>query len=108
MKRGMVNSMRIMISTSNLKRSAVEVLGGLAAFRPVPSVGEWVFCLLLLWDGETDVGVSSNVSVGYFELMIGLDCSGSEATGGGGFLDKEEVEECNKQDKGGERVEHES
>ena len=35
-----------------LKRSTVEVLGGLVAFRPVPSVGEWVFCLLLLRDGD--------------------------------------------------------
>ena len=28
--------------------------------------------------------------------------------GGGGFLDEQEVEECNKQDEGCERVEHES
>ena len=51
MKRGRVNSMRNIISTF-LKRLPVEVLGGLVASRPVPSVGEWVFCLLLLRDGE--------------------------------------------------------
>ena len=48
MKRGIVNSMRITISTLSLKGFASEVLGGLAAFRPVPSIGERVFCLLLL------------------------------------------------------------
>ena len=46
---GRLNSMRRMNFT--LKRFAVIVLGGLAAFRPVPSVGEWVLCLLLLWKG---------------------------------------------------------
>ena len=52
MKRGMVNSMRITISTLNLEGSSIVVLGGLVASRPVPSVGEWVFCLLLLRNGE--------------------------------------------------------
>ena len=103
---GRLNSMRRMNST--LKRFSLEVLGGLVAFRPVPSVEEWVFCLLLLRDGESDVGVCSDVCVSNLELMIGLDCSSSETTGGGGFLDKEEVDECNKQDEGCERFEHES
>ena len=57
--------MRNIISTF-LKRSSVEILGGLVAFRPVPSICEWVFCLLLLWDGEGDVGVCCDVRVGYF------------------------------------------
>ena len=86
---------------------SVEVLGGLVAFRPIPSIGKWVFCLLLLRDGESDVRVCGDVCVGYFKLMIGLGGGGSEAAGGGSFLDEEEVEECNKQDKGGERFEHE-
>ena len=87
---------------------SVKVLGGLVASRPVPSVGEWVFCLLLLWDGKSDVGVCSDVCVGNLESVIGLDCSSGEAAGGGGFLDEEEVEECNKQGEGCERIEHES
>ena len=91
-----------------LKRSSVEVLGGLVAFRPVPSVGEWVFCLLLLRDGEGDVGVCGDVCVSNLESVVGLDCGSSEAAGSGGFLDKKEVEECNKQNEGCERVEHES
>ena len=40
--------------------------------------------------------------------MIGLDGGGSEAASSGGFLDEKEVEECNKQDEGGERIDHES
>ena len=107
-KKGKVNSMRIMISTLNSEGSTVKVLGGLVAFRPVPSVGEWVFCLLLLRDGETDVRVSGDVCVGYFDSVVGLSGNGSEVAGGGGFLDEEEIEECNKQDKSGERFEHES
>ena len=47
---GRLNSIRIMNST--LERLSLEVLGGLVAFRPVPSVGEWILCLLLLWDGN--------------------------------------------------------
>ena len=35
-----------------LKGFAITVLGGLVAFRPVPSIGEWVLCLLLLRDGN--------------------------------------------------------
>ena len=108
MKKGMVNSMRITISTLNLERSPVEVLGGLVAFRPVPSVGEWVLCLLLLRDGEADARVCSYVCVGYFKSVVSLDGSGSKAASSGGFLDKEEVDECNKQDEGCERFEHES
>ena len=95
-----MNSMRIMISTLNLEGSSIEVLGGLVAFRPVPSVGEWVFCLLLLRDGEGDVGISGDVSVSYFQSMVGLYGGGSEAASGGGFLDEEKVEECNKQHEG--------
>ena len=83
-------------------------MGGLVAFRPVPSVGEWVFCLLLLWDGETDVRVGGDMCVGYFESMIGLSSDGGEAAGSGGFLDEKIIEECNKQDEGCERIEHES
>ena len=88
MKRGMVNSMRITISTLNSEGPSVIVLGGLVAFRPVPSVGEWIFCLLLLWDSNAGVGDGSKVCVGYVELVSGLDCSGSEAAGGGSFLDE--------------------
>ena len=40
--------------------------------------------------------------------MVGLNCGSSETAGGGSFLDEEEVEECNKQDEGCERSEHES
>ena len=103
---GRLNSMRRMNST--LKRSSVEVLGGLVAFRPVPSIGEWVLCLLLLWDGEGDMRIGSDVRIGYLESVIGLDCCSSEAACSGGFLDEEEVGECNKQDEGCERIEHES
>ena len=88
--------MRITISTLNSEGLSVEVLGGLVVFRPVHSVGEWILCLLLLWDGETDVRVSGDVCVGYFDSVVGLSGNGSEAAGGGGFLDEEEVEECNK------------
>ena len=83
-------------------------MGGLVAFRPVPLIGEWVLCLLLLRDGKTDVSVGGHVCVGYSELVIGLYGGSSESSGGSGFLDEEEVEECSKQDKGGERIEHES
>ena len=83
-------------------------MGGLVAFRPVPLIGEWVLCLLLLWDSEGDVRVCSDVCVSDLESMIGLNCSSSETAGSGGFLDEEEVEECDKQDEGCERVEHES
>ena len=55
MKSGMVNSMRITISTLNSKGSSIIVLGGLAVFRPVPSVGKWVLCLLLLRNGDAGV-----------------------------------------------------
>ena len=92
----------------SLEGSAVEILSGLAAFRPVPSVGEWVLCLLLLRDGESDVRVCGDMCVSNFKSVVGLDCSSSEAAGSGGFLDKKEVEECNKQDEGCERVKHES
>ena len=92
----------------SLERSSVVVLGGLVAFRPVPSVGEWVFCLLLLRDSSAGVCDGSEMGVCCFEPMGCLNCSGSEVAGGSSFLDEEEVEECNKQDEGCERVEHES
>ena len=108
MKRGIVNSMRITISTLNLKGSSVIILGGLAAFRPVPSVSERVLCLLLLWDSDAGIGDSGEVCVRYVEPMSSLDCGSSEVASGGGFLDEEEVEECDKQYERGERIEHES
>ena len=80
----------------------VEVLGGLVAFRPVPSVGEWVLCLLLLLDGDrllfdkTNIGDGGEVCVCYFESVSSLDSGSCEAASGGGFLDEEEVAECNK------------
>ena len=91
-------------------------MGGLVAFRPVPSVGEWILCLLLLRDskglllcfGNTSIGDGGEMCVCYFESVSSLDSNGGKAACGGGFLDEEEVEECNKQDKGCERVEHES
>ena len=106
MKRGMVNSMRTTISTLNLEGLPVKVLGGLVASRPVPSIGEWVLCLLLLWDGDglsfgdTSVGVGCEVCVCHFESVSSLDSSCGETAGGGSFLDEEKVEKCNKQDKG--------
>ena len=48
------------------------------------------------------------MGVCYFQSVSGLDSSGGEAAGSGGFLDKEEVREYNKQDEGCERIEHES
>ena len=36
----------------------------------------------------------------YFESVSSLDSGGCKVVGGGGFLDEEEVEECNKQDEG--------
>ena len=48
------------------------------------------------------------MSVCYFESVSSLDSGGCEAASGGGFLDEEEVEECGKQDKGCERIKHES
>ena len=92
MKRGMVNSMRAMISTLSLEGFAIVVLGGLAAFRPVPSIGEWIFHLLLLWEGETAVGDGGDVVVCYVKLMGGLDSSGGKLMGGGCFLDEKKVE----------------
>ena len=83
-------------------------MGGLVTFRPVPSVCEWVLCLLLLRDGKSDFGVCGDVCVSNLESVVGLDCSSSEAAGGSSFLDEEEVEECDKQDEGCERIEHES
>ena len=82
-------------------------MGGLVAFRPVPLIGEWVFCLLLLGDGKTAIGNSSDVVVGYVELMSSLNGSGDKLVGGGSLLDEEVVEKCDKQDEGGERIEHE-
>ena len=64
---GRLNSMRRMNST--LKRSAVVVLGGLVAFRPVPSIGEWIFCLLLLRDSEAAIRDGSDVVVGDTSTM---------------------------------------
>ena len=111
---GRLNSMRSMNST--LKRSSVEVLGGLVAFRPVPLIGKWVLCLLLLRDGDglsslfgdTSVSNGGEMSVCYFEFVSSLDSGGGEAASGGGFLDEEEIKDYNKQDEGCERVEHES
>ena len=48
------------------------------------------------------------MSIHYSKFVSGLDRGSGEATSGGSFLDEEEVEEWNKQDEGGERVEHES
>ena len=95
---------------------SVEILGGLAASRPVPSVDEWVFCLLLLRDGNrlsllfdnTGVRDGGYMGVCYLKSVGSLDGGGCETAGGGSFLDEKEVEECNKQDEGGERVKHES
>ena len=100
----------------NSERLTVKVLGGLVAFRPVPSVGEWVLCLLLLRGGDgllslfgnTGVSNRGEMCVCYFESVSSLDGDGCEATSSGGFLNEEEVEECNKQDKGCERINHES
>ena len=86
----------------------VEVLGGLVAFRPVPSVGEWVLCLLLLQDGNAGVGYRGEMSVLYVKFVSRLNGGGGKSAGSGGFLDKEVVEECNKQDEGSKRIEHES
>ena len=88
----MVNSMRIAISTLTLEGSAVEVLGGLAAFRPVPLVDKLVFCLLLLWGGESSVGDSGKMCVRYIQSVSGLNGSGGELASGGCFLDEEEIE----------------
>ena len=82
-----------------LKRSSVEVLGGLVAFRPVPSISEWVFCLLLLRDGDgllllfNDSGIrdGGEVRVCYFESVSSLDSGGDEAASGGGSFDEEIV-----------------
>ena len=48
------------------------------------------------------------MGVCYFESVSSLDSSGGETAGSGGFLDEEEIEDCNKQDEGCERIEHES
>ena len=76
----------------SLEGSAVEILSGLAAFRPVPSVGEWVLCLLLLWDGESGVGDGGKMCVCYVESVGGLDGGGSELVGGGSLFDEEKIE----------------
>ena len=86
----------------------VEVLGSLVGFRLVPLIREWVFCLLLLGDSNAGVGNSGEVGVCYVQFVDGLNGGGSEAAGGGSFLDEEVVEECNKQNEGGERIKHES
>ena len=84
---------------------SVEVLGGLAASRPVPSVGEWVLCLLLLRDGDrllfdkTSIGDGGEVRVCYFESVSSLDSGGGEAASSGGFLDEKKIEKCDKQDE---------
>ena len=54
------------------------------------------------------MSIGGDMCVSDFESVVGLDSGSGEAASGGGFLDKEEVEECNKQDEGGERIEHES
>ena len=77
-------------------------------FRPVPSIGEWVFCLLLLWDGDAGVRDRGKMCVCYVELVCSLNGSSGELAGRSSFLDEEEIEECNKQNKGGERFKHES
>ena len=43
-----------------------------------------------------------------FKSVVCLGRCSGEAAGGGSFLDKQEIEECNKQDEGCERIEHES
>ena len=62
----------------NSEGSSVVVLGGLVAFRPVPSVGEWVLCLLLLRDGDTGVGYRGKMSACCFEPVSGLYSSCGE------------------------------
>ena len=91
--------MRITISTLNSEGLSVKVLGGLVVFRPVPSIGEWVLCLLLLRDGDAGVGDGSEVGVCCLESVSGLYSGCSEAASSSSFLDEEEVEECNKQDE---------
>ena len=54
------------------------------------------------------MGVSGDVCVGYFKLMIGLSGDSIEVVGSSSLLDEEEIEEYNKQDEGGERFKHES
>ena len=78
---------------STLWRPAITVLGGLVAFRLVPSVGEWIFCLLLLWDGKTAVRDGDDVVVSYFKLVGGLNSCSNKSAGCGGFFDKEKIEE---------------
>ena len=103
LKSGIVNSMRITTSTfDSLEGLTVEVLGGLVSFRPVPSIGEWVLCLLLLRDSDAGVGDGSKVGVCCFKPVSGLYSGGGEAASSCSFLNEEEVEECNKQYEGGE------
>ena len=108
MKRGIVNSIRITISTLSLEGSAIVVLGGLAAFRPVPLIGEWVLCLLLLRGGKSSVRDGSEMCVCYIKCVGGLYSGGGESSSSSSLLDEQEVDECDKQDEGGERIEHES
>ena len=75
----------------SLERSAVVILGGLAAFRPVSPIGKWVLCLLLLRDSETAVRDSSDVCICYVKLMGCLNSGSGESTGGGSLFDEEKV-----------------
>ena len=54
------------------------------------------------------MGISGDMCVCYFNSVVSLSGDSGEATGGGGFLDEEEIEECNKQNKRDEQIEHES
>ena len=89
---GRLNSMRMMSSTLSLEGSAVVILGGLAAFRPIPLVCKWVFCLLLLWDRDSSVCDGGKMCVCYIKFVGGLDGGGGKSSSGGSFLDKQEVE----------------
>ena len=61
-------------------------------FRPAPSIGEWVFCLLLLQGSNSGVRNSGEVCVCYVKSVGGLDSGSGESSSGGSFLDEEEVE----------------
>ena len=47
------------------------------------------------------------MDVSYLKSVSSLDSDSGEAASSGGFLDEEEVEECNEQEEGGDRVDHE-
>ena len=61
-------------------------------FRPVPSIGKGVLCLLLLQNGKAAIRDGGDVCIGYVKSVDGLDSGGGELAGGGGFLDEKKVE----------------